>query len=61
MSGPFLMVVLIVLISIGGSAFMYWLKLHYSGPMDEEMEEDFFRMRDEIDRLNERVHKLETR
>ena len=61
MIGPFLMVVLIVLISIGGSALMYWLKLYYSGPMDEDMEEDFFRMRDEIDRLNERVNKLETR
>ena len=58
-TGPFSMVVAIVLItSFSGLAFR-WMNLRHGGGIDAEMEEDFFRMQDEIDRLNYRVKELE--
>lgn len=60
-TGPFSMVVAIVLISSLSGLVYRWMSLRQSGGMDSEMEEDFYHMQDEIDRLNFRVKELEQR
>ena len=60
MDSPFEMIVAIVAISSATGVLMYWLKSRNGDQMEDSMEEDFFRMRDEIDRLNERVRRLES-
>ncbi len=59
MGDPFLMIVAIVLISSVAGLLFRWMNLRYGSTMDSDMEDDFFRMRDEIDRLNARVAELE--
>ncbi len=61
MDSPFEMIVAIVAISSATGIIMYWMKSRNGEQMDTEMEEDFFRMQDEIDRLNFRVKELEQR
>lgn len=60
MDDPFSMVVAIVAISSATGIVMYWMKSRNGEQMHPDMEEDFFRMRDEIDRLNDRVRRLES-
>ena len=59
MDSPFEMIVAIVAISSATGIIMYWVKSRNGEKMEPSMEEDFFAMRDEIDRLNDRVRRLE--
>ncbi len=59
MDSPFEMIVAIVAISSATGIIMYWMKSRNGEQMEPSMEEDFFTMRDEIDRLNDRVRRLE--
>lgn len=59
MDSPFEMIVAIVAISSATGVIMYWMKSRNGEQMEPSMEEDFFAMRDEIDRLNDRVRRLE--
>ena len=60
MADPFEMVIVIVFITMVTGVIMRWMKLHYSNRVPAEMEEAFFEMQDEIDRLNDRVRRLES-